>query len=191
MCTSHSLADDRLRLLSFLARHYTIRGQIIELRNKSLHYVQKDPDRATAITAQLGQWWNDVEDFHDAEEDQYTSVYHLTVLTVLKHEAIISLNRPALAASRQGPAYDAALQYCIGSARSIISTLHKVTKPRRDSQKTAPLSLLWPSFTWAVWISTFILFHAASSNHISQGVVSRYLLLAFDVRNADLYFKTR
>jgi hypothetical protein len=136
--------------------------------------VQKDPDRATAITARLGQWWNDIEDLQDAEEDQYASIYHVTVLTVLKHEAIISLNRPALAASRQGPAYDAALQCCIGSARAIITTLHKAIKPRGGPQKDAPLSLLWPSFTWAVWISTFVLFHAASSNHISQGVVSRY-----------------
>lgn len=177
MFKPHPVADERLRLLSLLARHYTIRGQIIELRNKSLHYVQKDPDRATAITAQLGQWWNDVEEFHDSEEDRNTSEYHLAVLTVLKHEAIISLNRPALAASRQGPAYDSALQYCIGSARAIITTLNKAINPRRDSQKAAPLSLIWPSFTWAVWISTFILFHAASSNHISQGVVSRYVCL--------------
>lgn len=162
--------------MSLLARHYTIRGQIIELRNKSLHYVQRDPDQATAITAQLSQWWNDVEEFHDSEEDNYTSVYHITVLTVLKHEAIISLNRPALAASRQGPAYDAALQYCIGSARAIITTLHKAITPRGNSQKTESLSLMWPSFTWAVWISTFILFHAASSNHISQGVVSRQVV---------------
>jgi hypothetical protein len=178
ICEPDFSPDERLRLLSLLARQYSIRGQIIELRNKSLHYVQKDPDRATAITARLGQWWNDIEDLQDAEEDQYASIYHVTVLTVLKHEAIISLNRPALAASRQGPAYDAALQCCISSARAIITTLHKAIKPCGGPQKDAPLSLLWPSFTWAVWISTFVLFHAASSNHISQGVVSRYLFVA-------------
>ncbi|KAF3044267.1 hypothetical protein E8E12_001901 [Didymella heteroderae] len=106
--------DDRLRLISLIARQYTIRGQIIELRNKSLHYVEKDPDKAIAITARLSHWWNDVEDFHDTDGDQSAS-------------------------------------------------------------------LLWPSCTWAVWISTFILFHAASSHHVSDGIVSRLADKALDV----------
>ena len=172
------MVDDRLRLTSLVARQYTIRGQIIELRNKSLHYVQKDPDKATALTAKLAQWWNDVEDFHDTEDDQHASAYHRAVLTILKHESIISLNRPTLAASRQGHAYDAALQQCIGSARAIITTLHKAIKPRHQREPTSDaLALLWPSCTWAVWISTFILFHAASSHHVSDGIVSRFVEL--------------
>lgn len=169
-----AITDDRLRLISLVARQYTIRGQIIELRNKSLHYVEKDPDKATAITARLAQWWNDVEDFHDTDEDQSASAYHRTVLTILRHESIISLNRPTLAASRHGHSYDAALQQCIGSARAIIMTLHRAIRPNngRDAGNNA-LALLWPSCTWAVWISTFILFHAASSHHVSDGIVSR------------------
>lgn len=157
-----------------MARQYTIRGQIIELRNKSLHYVEKDPDKATAITARLAQWWNDVEDFHDTDDDQRASAYHRTVVTVLRHESIISLNRPTLAASRHGHTYDAALQQCIGSARAVITTLHRAIGPTtgRDAGANA-LALLWPSCTWAVWISTFILFHAASSHHVSEGIVSR------------------
>ncbi|KZM26416.1 DNA binding [Ascochyta rabiei] len=174
--------NDRLRLTSLLARQYTIRGQIIELRNKSLHYVQKDPDQATAITAKLAQWWNDVEDFHDTEDDQNASAYHRTVLTMLKHESIISLNRPTLAASRQGHAYDAALQQCIGSARAIITTLHKAIRPRNELELgSESVALLWPSCTWAAWISTFILFHAASSNHVSDGIASRLTDKTIDV----------
>lgn len=158
-----------------MARQYTIRGQIIELRNKSLHYVQKDPDKATAITAKLAQWWNDVEDFLDTEDYDHLTSYHRTILTVLRHESIISFNRPTLAASHHGHAYDVALQQCIGSARAIITTLHKAVKPNnsRNESGSGTLSLLWPSCTWAVWISTFILFHAASSRHISDGIVSR------------------
>ncbi|KAF9700409.1 hypothetical protein EKO04_001499 [Ascochyta lentis] len=174
--------DDRLRLTSLLARQYTIRGQIIELRNKSLHYVHKDPDQATAIIAKLAQWWNDVEDFHDTEDDQNASAYHHTVLIMLKHESIISLNRPTLAASRQGHAYDAALQQCIGSARAIITILHKAIRQRNDLEMGSEnLALLWPSCTWAVWISTFILFHAASSHHVSDGIVSRLADKTLDI----------
>ncbi|KAF1363083.1 hypothetical protein EJ07DRAFT_104195, partial [Lizonia empirigonia] len=179
---SNQIADDRLRLTSLLARQYTIRGQIIELRNKSLHFVQKDPDKATAITARLAHWWNDVEDFHDTEDDQNASAYHRTVLTMLKHESVISLNRPTLAASRQGHAYDAALQQCIGSARAIITILHRAIRPRGGCELGSDsLALLWPSCTWAVWISTFILFHAASSHHVSEGIVSRLADKALDV----------
>lgn len=140
--------------------------------------MQKDPDTATAITARLAQWWNDVEDFHDTEDDRSASAYHRIVLTMLKHESIISLNRPTLAALRQGHAYDAALQQCIGSARAIITILHKAIRPRREQEiGSADLALLWPSCTWAVWISTFILFHAASSHHVSDGIVSRYVAI--------------
>ena len=172
--SAHVIPDDRLRLSSLVARHYTIRGQIIELRNKSLHYVQKDPDRATAITAKLTHWWNDVEDFQDTEDYDHLTSYHRTILTILKHESVISLNRPTLAASNQGHAYDVALQQCIGSARAIITTLHKASNPRNASEPgSTALSLLWPSCTWAVWISTFILFHAASNQHVSGGIVSR------------------
>ncbi|KAJ8118776.1 hypothetical protein OPT61_g319 [Boeremia exigua] len=175
-------ADSRLRLTSLVARQYTIRGQIIELRNKSLHYVHKDPDKATALTARLAQWWNDVEDFHDTEDDHHTSPYHRVVLIILKHESIISLNRPTLAASHHGHAYDAALQQCIGSARAIITTLHKAIGPGNECEPNlGALALLWPSCTWAVWISTFILFHAASSHHVSGGIVSRLADKALDI----------
>ncbi|CAO2655831.1 Nn.00g046340.m01.CDS01 [Neocucurbitaria sp. VM-36] len=166
--------DSKLRLLNLLARHAEMRGEIIELRNKSLYYVQKDPDRATAITAKLAQWWNDVEEINDNDDEQRPSAYHLTILALLRHESTISLNRPTLATSPQGATYDAALQLCIGSARSIITLLHKALD-KRDNQgrDLQPLTLLWPSCTWAVWISTFILFYAAHAKHISQNTVMR------------------
>lgn len=171
---SNTMADSRLRLLDLLACQAGIRGQMMELRHKSLHYVHKDPDRQTVITAKLAQWWNGIEELIDSDDCQLLSPYHLTVLTILKHESVISLNRPILAASRQGPAYDAALQHCIGSARTIIITLHKVTRNGgTGDDQHENMSLLWPSCTWAVWISTFILFHAANSKHIAPNVVSR------------------
>jgi hypothetical protein len=160
--------------LSFIARESRLRGEIIELRNKSLHYVQRDPDQGTAITAKLAQWWNDIEDTNDEENEQRLSNYSSVVLTLLKHESIISLHRPILAASRRGVEYDAALQLCVGSARSIITLLHDAIKPMDDTLRAhEPMALLWPSSTWAVWISTFILFYAAKSSHLSHETVMR------------------
>jgi hypothetical protein len=165
--------DDRLSLLSFVARESRLRGEIIELRNKSLHYVQKDPDRATLLTTRIAQWWNDIEDLQDVPDHQQLSPYRMMVLKLLKHESIISLHRPILAASREGAEYDAALQLCIGSARSIITILFDALRYRNESMTIqSTLTLLWPSCTWAIWISTFILFYAASSNHLSHNIVT-------------------
>ncbi|KAI4924166.1 uncharacterized protein J4E92_007247 [Alternaria infectoria] len=62
-----------LHLLHLVAQQARLRGEIIELRNKSLHYVQHDPDRATSIIAKLGQWWNDVEDYIDPDSRSFDS----------------------------------------------------------------------------------------------------------------------
>ncbi|KAH8730711.1 fungal-specific transcription factor domain-containing protein [Phaeosphaeriaceae sp. PMI808] len=168
------LLDHRLRLLDFVARESKLRGQIIELRNKSLHYVHKDPNTATTISAQLARWWNDVEDLYDAEDIRVISPYHRTILILLKHESMISLHRPILAASRRGAGYEEALQICIGSARSIITTLYGAIKHEaKTSSRSEALTLMWPSCTWAVWISSFILFFAASSHNLSHNFLIR------------------
>jgi hypothetical protein len=172
-CLNISLTttDPNLLLLDFVARESRLRGEIIELRNKSIGYVHKDPDKATAISAKLAQWWNRVESLGDAEEECGVSPYHLIILTLLKHESIISLHRPILAASRRGAEYDAALHLCIGSARSIITILHKAINT--TAQARGQMTLLWPSCTWAVWISTFILFYAASGDYLSHEDATR------------------
>ncbi|KAH7396899.1 fungal-specific transcription factor domain-containing protein [Phaeosphaeria sp. MPI-PUGE-AT-0046c] len=164
------LQDDKLKMLSFVARESRLRGEIIELRNKSLHYVHRDPDQATSINAKLTQWWNDIEDFYDGDNAQEMATYCSLILTLLKHESIISLNRPILAASCEGVEYDAALQLCVGSARSIVTNLHDALKAKDQNPS---LVLLWPSCTWAVWISTFILFYAANHNELSHETVIR------------------
>lgn len=168
--TAHMILDDRLKMLSFVVRESRLRGEIIELRNKSLHYVHRDPDQATAIAARLAQWWNDIEDFNDEANQREMTAYCILVLTLLKHESIISLHRPILAASHEGVEYDAALQLCVGSARSIIKILHDALDPKNQN---TPLTLLWPSCTWAVWISTFILFYATNNDHMSKETVVR------------------
>ncbi|KAF2185481.1 hypothetical protein K469DRAFT_687825 [Zopfia rhizophila CBS 207.26] len=167
--------DIRLRLLEFLARHSEIRGQIMELRNKSILHSQKETDQAVVITAKLTQWWNNVEEFFDSDETDPPSIsaFHRTVLVILNHESTISLNRPILAAPKKGPTYNAALQHCIGASRSIITTLYKALKPPRNEQSSNVIHLFWPSCTWAVWMSAFILFHAANEKYVSREMASR------------------
>ncbi|KAI4943216.1 hypothetical protein J4E91_009656 [Alternaria rosae] len=164
-----------LHLLHLVAQQARLRGEIIELRNKSLHYVQNDPDRATSIIAKLGQWWNDVENYIEPDSRCGASPYATVVLTLLRHELIISLYRPVLATGSKDVAYNAALQQCISSARSIINTLHTAIQGKNGPQMNHDqLALLWPSCTWAVWISTFIMFYAAHEDRIDHSVVTRY-----------------
>jgi len=174
LCHISQPAGRELHLLHLVAQQARLRGEIIELRNKSLHYVQHDPDRATSIIAKLGQWWNDVEDFIDPDSRCGASHYATVVLTLLRHELIISLYRPVLATGSKDVAYNAALEQCISSARSIITTLHNAIQGKDGSQTYHyQLALLWPSCTWAVWISTFIMFYAAHEGRIDHSIVIR------------------
>lgn len=151
-----------------------LRGEIIELRNKSLQYIQRNPDQATSITARSTQWWNDVVHLRESGASNPFSTYQTTILALLKHESLISLYRPVLAAAQEGANYDAALQTCIESARSIITTLHEaIDSTQNQSESRSQMTLLWPSCTWAVWISTFVLFYAANKKHLERNVVAR------------------
>jgi hypothetical protein len=170
-----------LDLLGFLARHAEIRGSISELRNRSISYRQTEADQAVVIDAELSKWWNDVDEYLELNisgSDQI-SRYHQVTLVVLRHESVIALNKHTLATSKKSSAYDAALQNCIGASRSIISTLYKaletwgsldISRSKEDPENSG---LLWPSFTWAVWMSAFLMIYAANEDQVPQDVAIR------------------
>lgn len=166
-------------MLGFLAKHAEIRGSITELRNKSVLYKQTEVDDAIVIDAKLSKWWNEVDEYLESSSSGTLpiSYYHQVTLVVLRHESIIALNKYTVATSK-GSVYDAALQNCISAARCIISTLHKALGPQstdctgaQESPKTC--GLLWPSFTWAVWMSAFIMIYAAKDGQATQNVATR------------------
>ncbi|WYZ33924.1 hypothetical protein EsH8_I_000200 [Colletotrichum jinshuiense] len=164
--------DNRLQLLTYLAKHARIRGLILELRNKSIHSRDDTADRASYVQAELAKWSNEI---HDAVEDEHThedvgpqspiSSGHRLFLLLLKYESMISLNRPMMTSDPSSPAYSAGLQNCIFAAKSIFIALKKHHAQNKDPSDAASACLsepiLQPSFTWAVWISAFILIYAA------------------------------
>ncbi|CAD0084583.1 unnamed protein product [Aureobasidium vineae] len=167
--------DDRLRTLNFLTKHASIKGQIVELRNKSIHQRTANRDLATLIGARIGKWANDLQyvlDAADHDEPGQFSTLHEVVLLVSQHELIISLNRPLLALERHTPEYMAALQTCIRASDTIITTLYRYVffrlVQRGEGPSTAPL--LWPSLTWCVWMSAFIVLHAAIEGEMPKHV---------------------
>ncbi|KAL4820999.1 fungal-specific transcription factor domain-containing protein [Aspergillus spinulosporus] len=176
----HSSVDEdhRLRLLGYLAKFASLRGRIIELRNKSIIHREDSMDATQALHGELTHWWNDVyDDVYPLEDDDAdTNVpspiapFHRTLLIALRHEAIISLNRPLLAAEAASPEYRTALQICIESSRSLLTTLRQFLA--ESSGSSAPL--IWPSFTWAVWMSCLILIYAAWEGEFPASSASRY-----------------
>ncbi|CAD0111457.1 unnamed protein product [Aureobasidium uvarum] len=167
--------DDRLRTLSFLTKHASIKGQIVELRNKSIHQRTGNRDLATLIGSRIGKWANDLQyilDAADHDEPGRFSTLQEVVLLVSQHELVISLNRPLLALEKHTPEYMAALQTCIRASDTIITTLHKYVffrlVQRGEGPSTAPL--LWPSLTWCVWMSAFIVLHAAIEGEMPRHI---------------------
>ncbi|KAL4743530.1 fungal-specific transcription factor domain-containing protein [Aspergillus similis] len=176
----HSSVDEdhRLRLLSYLAKFASLRGRIIELRNKSIIHREDSMDATQALHGELTHWWNDVyDDVYPLEDDDADTIapspiapFHRTLLIALRHEAIISLNRPLLAVEAASPDYRTALQICIESSRSLLTTLRQFLT--ESSGSSAPL--IWPSFTWAVWMSCLILIYAAWEGEFPTSSASRY-----------------
>ncbi|KAL5334823.1 fungal-specific transcription factor domain-containing protein [Aspergillus crustosus] len=175
----HSPADEdhRTRLLGHLAKFSRVRGRIIELRNKSIIH-REDSIDATQVHGELTHWWNDVYDdvhpieHYDNEATKPTSIepFQRLLLVILRHEAIISMNRPLLAAEASSSEYRTALQICIESSRSILTTLRQYL----TSTTNASVPLVWPSFTWAVWMSCLVLIYAAWEGEFPTASASRY-----------------
>ncbi|KAL3441205.1 fungal-specific transcription factor domain-containing protein [Aspergillus insuetus] len=169
--------DHRLRLLGHLARFARVRGRIIELRNKSILHREELID-ATQVHGELTQWWNEVyDDVYPVEPDEgnahspsIIAPFHSLLLTILRHEAIIAMNRPLLAAEASSPEYRTALQICIESSRSLLTTLRQYLSGPSGSS----IPLIWPSFTWAVWMSCLILIYAAWESEFPASLASRY-----------------
>lgn len=173
--------NGRLDLLGFLVRNAEVRGSISELRNKSVSDRQTESDEAVVREAQLTKWWNEVEEYLDSNKScpLPISQFHRVTLIVLKHESIIALNKYTLATSKKSSAYDVALQNCISAARSIINTLHTELEAYKkiaisESQAGAERSgLLWHSFTWAVWMSSFLVMYATNEDQMPQDAAIR------------------
>lgn len=170
----------RLRLLTFVAKHARLRGLILELRNKSILQRQDTADRTVYVRTELAKWANEIQEI--VEEDDVPplnatesgvppiSTHHRIMLLLLKHESAICLNRPSLASEFPSPCYSSSFQECISAAKCIFILLRKHGhRHQLISDSTFPklvVPLLWPSFTWAVWISAFVLIHAGIEGQV-------------------------
>lgn len=175
---------ERLQLLVFVTKHARIRGLILELRNKSMLQRQDTADRTAFVQAELAKWFNEIQDA--VEEDDLAdwdantpaiSEHHKLMLLVLKHESAICLNRPGLASEHPSSSYSSAFQACISAAKSILIILKKHRNRHQLQENSIGVKsqtpLLWPSFTWSIWISAFVLIHAAFEKQVPLGSALR------------------
>jgi hypothetical protein len=173
-----TITDGRLRTLNFLARHASMKGQIMELRNKSIHQRTSNRDLATLIGAKIDKFANDLQYTIDAgkydEADRFSTL-HETILLVSQHELIISLNRPLLALEKHTSEYMAGLQACIRASRAVVLVLHQYLRTQAHGQAPEPpiAPLLWPSLTWCVWQASFIILHAALEGEMPKPTARR------------------
>lgn len=179
--------NHRLRLLSHLAKFSKIRGLILELRNKSILHSHAGTVEASRVNGELSQWWNEVyDDVNPTEDDDNfhpgtdaSSVtfkpYHRLLLTILRHEAIISMNRPLLATEKHNPEFKNALQTCIGSSRSLLAALKKYMSSSSDTPLT------WPSFTWTAWMACLILMYASWEGEFPVPTALKYARMGISV----------
>jgi hypothetical protein len=153
----------------------------MENRNKStMRGDHNEADKVMEVEAEHTRWWNTVDEYlSDDEATRSIIKVHQVTLLVLRFESVLALHRSVLATSTKNSAYNAALQRCISASRSIINTLHKAIKgfgafdgsPGQRGYESTPL--VWPSFTWAVWMSVFIVVFAATEGQFARDTALR------------------
>ena len=172
--------DSRLKLLTYLSRHARVRGLILELRNKAASSKDRIPFSESYVRVEMGRWTNEIQDaLEDGDDDiqdnpdddaaPRLSPGHRLYLSMLQFEAQISLNRPMMAGGPSSDSWSAGLQYCISAARGILSTLRKYQAQQQTSggdNFRLKRPIIWPTVTWAIWISSFILIYAASERQV-------------------------
>lgn len=149
----------------------------MKIRNKASVRDQYDDGQALSIETEHAKWWTMVDEhLSDHALTQSISKPHQVTLMVLRFETILALHRSILGNPKHDTVFNAALQRCITASRSIINTLHKALKgfgafdgsPGQNGYESTPL--LWPSFTWAIWMSTFIVMFAATEGQLSHKI---------------------
>ncbi|KAJ2977012.1 hypothetical protein NUW58_g7939 [Xylaria curta] len=172
--------SEQLPLLTVMSKHAKLRGMILELRNKSIRFRYEDTERALQVQAELKKWVNEVYDLTNthllsrnspsenergggtdtADDCMHSS--HRILLAILQHELTLSFHRPLLSSDLGTASSQAAFQECINASKAIIDTVASTSQNSRQEEPNLKHGhLLWPSLTWSVWMSCFVLTYAA------------------------------
>jgi hypothetical protein len=177
--------DDRLAFNCFIAKHAQLKGQVIELCNKSINHRQFGTGPFQDLSIAIAKWTNELEEHiqFSAARTSPLRCMQQSVLNALKQEIMLSLNRPLLTAPKTSSDYRASLQTCIKAARSLILDLHQTMFPdqsastvRQDFGASTSHFMFWPFLTWSVWISAFFVLFAAVEKEMVPFTAVKYVM---------------
>ncbi|ETS78540.1 hypothetical protein PFICI_10602 [Pestalotiopsis fici W106-1] len=173
---------DPLLFLTLHAKHARLRGLILELRHKSIAIRYDTMERAMLVQSELLRWVNDVhERTADRVDIESSGLQHIispisrsqrTLLSLMYHESVITLNRPLLASETKSPASQAAFQACVSASRSILDTI--IMMGQHEDGNSFNNICVWPLQTWSVWMSSFILAYAALQGETTVSSAHKY-----------------
>ncbi len=164
------VAIRQLHTLTLFAKHAKLRGMILELRNKAMHFRQETASRAMKVDVELSEWSNQLHEIIDDTGENgmsgpvaQISPLHQLYLRLLEHESTIALNRPLVTANKSSTTAMSALQNCIKASRSIINLLDefRMRSSAGDTGARLDTPIAWPLVTWCCWMSCFVLAFAA------------------------------
>ncbi|KAI0096160.1 fungal-specific transcription factor domain-containing protein [Nemania sp. FL0031] len=191
--------NEQLQLLAVLSKHAKLRGMILELRNKSIRSRHENPERVLRVQAAVKRWINDVYDLANPHSPMQNSVEierdecsgalvtsvapsHRMLLSILQHELILSLHRPLLTSGLGSLSSQAAFQECINASRFIIDITADISqKVQNEESRASGRHFLWPSLTWSVWMSCYVLTYAAIEGVTTAVSARRYADRALQV----------
>ncbi|KAJ8131159.1 hypothetical protein O1611_g2468 [Lasiodiplodia mahajangana] len=191
--------NEQLQLLTMLSKHAKLRGMILELRNKSIRFRHEDSERVLRVQAEVKRWINEIYDLTSSPSPRQSSIEsvrneyssrsaasipssHSMLLSILQHELILSLHRPLLASGLGTLSSQAAFQECINASRFIIDITADISQENQNGgPRVRSGYLLWPSLTWSVWMSCYVLTYAAIEGVTTAVSARRYADRALQV----------
>ncbi|KAL3421508.1 C6 transcription factor [Phlyctema vagabunda] len=142
---------------SYFVQYGRLVGRALELFHKSIDKRWTEHHDVLFLKADIHEWWHELpSSLSDiTQNDDFLSTigrekYNLGGLfTILYHNLILIVNRPSLSLDTSTPEFRSALQNCIGSARTIITTLKKQSKYGKP--------LFWPGNMSSAWMAGLII----------------------------------
>lgn len=154
---------------------------IVELCNKNIDARPINAEMCQAVDEAMVKWRNEIDAFVELNPgNSGFSKGRKAALQAIQYECVIALNRPLLALPKDSADYIIALQTCINASRNIIIGLHTklivhLGRIASKDDKSILTPLFWPSFTWMIWMSAFIVLYAATNAELPIEAAKQYV----------------
>ncbi|KIV97769.1 hypothetical protein PV10_01477 [Exophiala mesophila] len=175
-----SSAPDLLSLHAEWVHGSQFLGRTVDTFHGSIHVRSASPERALRLKADIDAWANSsvyevtstqLATNLDLDDIQQSAEYFANVfLSTYYHHMVLLVNRPALSKERSSAEFQAAVQKCIGAAKSILQIL--------SGHMVRQLRIFWPGHLLAVWMSGLVIAFAGRINAYNKTKAAKDISLA-------------